>query len=110
VRRAGRARILEGNQAADENRSIALFQSAAVAVEKARELAPRDVYFSVELALINDALRRFTQAETEWGATFPARPQITKIEGGLPISSETLERSRNPDRQGRNGLILKPAR
>jgi tetratricopeptide (TPR) repeat protein len=75
----GRARILEGNKASDENRSNSLFQSAMVAVEKARDLAPRDVYFSAELALINDGLRRFAQAETEWQRAFQLDPKSAKL-------------------------------
>lgn len=74
-----RARIEEGNQATDDGRRIALLQSAMVAVETARNLAPRDVYFSVELALINDALHRFSQAETAFQRALQLDPKSAKL-------------------------------
>ncbi|HJT82275.1 MAG TPA: O-antigen ligase family protein [Chthoniobacterales bacterium] len=74
-----RARIAEGNQATDEARSTALFQSAMVAVEKARDLAPRDVYFTVEIALINDALGRFSQAESAFQKAMQLDPKSIRL-------------------------------
>jgi O-antigen ligase len=75
----GRSRILEGNKATDASREKALFESAMVAVENARDLAPRDVYFSAELALIHDALSRFSQAETEWQRALQLDPKSVKL-------------------------------
>ena len=70
-----RARIEQGNQASDDGRASALFQSALAPAEKARELAPRDVNFTVEIALINDALGRFSQAEADFKRALQLDPK-----------------------------------
>lgn len=74
-----RARILEGNQTTDDARGMALFQSAMVAAEKARDLAPRDVYFTVDIALINDALGRFAQAEAAFQQAMQLDPKSIQL-------------------------------
>ncbi len=98
----GRARILEGNEATDENRETALFQSALVAVEKARDLAPRDVYFSAELALINDGLERFTQAETEWQRALQLDPKSAKLKEDYELHRKRWSESQ-PETSGSEG-------
>ena len=59
----GRAQILQGNQTSDQQERVNSFEAALATLEKARGLAPRDVNFTVEIALVYDALGRFEEAE-----------------------------------------------
>lgn len=76
----GRARAAQGNHSSDQARRAALFQSAIIPIENARSLAPRDVYFTVELALIYDALNRFQEAEEAFQRAFELDPKSVTLQ------------------------------
>jgi O-antigen ligase len=75
----GRARAAQGNLSSDQSRRSALFESAIIPIENARDLAPRDVYFTVELALIYDALGRFQEAENRFQAALQLDPKSARL-------------------------------
>jgi Flp pilus assembly protein TadD len=56
-----------------------LFESAIIPIENARDLAPRDVYFTVELAFIYDALNRFQDAENNFQRALQLDPKSVSL-------------------------------
>jgi len=91
-----RARAVEANRATDEGRRSALLQSAIVAVENARTLAPRDVYYSVELALFNDALNRFERAEAAFQRAMELDPKSLLIKQDYETHQNRWRESDDP--------------
>jgi O-antigen ligase len=71
----GRARIVEANQTEDQEKRGSLLQQASVAIEGAYVLAPRDVNYAVELALIYDAENRFEEAESAFARAMELDPK-----------------------------------
>jgi tetratricopeptide (TPR) repeat protein len=59
----GRSRVLEGDRQQSEVARASFYRAALPAFAKARELAPLDETYSLELAFTLDDLKRFTEAE-----------------------------------------------
>ncbi len=59
----GRARVLGGDYQRDDKARISFYEAALPAFGRARELAPLDKTYALELAFTFDALKRFPEAE-----------------------------------------------
>jgi O-antigen ligase len=59
----GRARVVGGDSQQSPEASASYYEAAVPAFAKARELAPLDKTYTIELALTYDALSRFNEAE-----------------------------------------------
>jgi O-antigen ligase len=75
----GRGRALEGDLQRDAQAAASFYKAALPAYAKARELAPLDRTYIVELALTCDSLRQFEDAEALFGEARALDPRSTSV-------------------------------
>lgn len=95
----GRARAVQAGHVSDLSHQVAMYQSAIAPLQTAHTLAPRDVYITMELAVIYDALERFDDAEKEFQQALSLDPKWTKVRENYQIHldrwRESLEQAGN---------------
>lgn len=77
----GRARVLGGDIQRNPEAAASFYQAALPAYAKARELAPLDRTYTLELALTYDSLKRFAEAEWLFGEARALDPRSTSLKG-----------------------------
>jgi O-antigen ligase len=73
----GRARVLGGDLQENPEASASFYNAALPAFAKARELAPLDKTYALELAFTYDALKRFAEAESLYAEARTLDPRST---------------------------------
>ncbi|MEP6602339.1 MAG: O-antigen ligase [Spartobacteria bacterium] len=73
----GRARVLGGDAQPSNEAAASFYRAAAPAFERARQLAPLDETYSLELAFTYDSLNRFAEAEWLYGEARAMDPRST---------------------------------
>ena len=93
----GRGRVLGGDLQQDPEASASFYRAALPAYTKARELAPLDKTYALELAFTYDALKRFAEAEWLYEEARALDPRSTSIDRYYKAHLNRW-REGNPDR------------
>jgi tetratricopeptide (TPR) repeat protein len=75
----GRARTFGGDVQMDRTAALSYYEAARPAFERARESAPLDETYAIELALTYDQLGRFAEAEWMFGEAYLLDPRSTSL-------------------------------
>jgi O-antigen ligase len=75
----GKARMMAGERQSDPVARASFYRAALPAFAKARELAPLDETYAIELAFTYDALQRFSEAEWMYGEALAFDPKSAAL-------------------------------